>query len=113
MRGIKPIEFRSRPTKRIGERFYIYASQQWAEGKLLLEGCRVEPQIPSSKSQSNPNDQIPDPKLHVPVIGDNIEVPTEGPQPWMLIAEAARGETRVPRPARGFRARKQPWAGRP
>jgi len=30
------------------------------------------------------------------VIGDNIEVPTEGPQPWMLIAEAARGETRVP-----------------
>ncbi len=44
---IKPIEFRSRPTKRIGERFYIYASQQWAEGKLFLEGCRVEPQIPS------------------------------------------------------------------
>jgi len=96
LRGIKPIEFRSRPTKRIGERFYIYASQQWAEGKLFLEGCRVEPQIPSSKSQSNPNDQIPNPKLHVPVIGDNIEVPTEGPQPWMLIAEAARGETRVP-----------------
>jgi len=31
LRGIKPIEFRSRPTKRIGERFYIYASQQWAE----------------------------------------------------------------------------------
>jgi hypothetical protein len=31
LRGIKPNEFRSRPTKRIGERFYIYASQQWAE----------------------------------------------------------------------------------
>jgi predicted transcriptional regulator len=31
LRGIKPIEFRSRPTKRIGERFYIYASRQWAE----------------------------------------------------------------------------------
>ncbi len=46
------------------------------------------------KSQApNPNDQIPNPKLHVPVIGDNIEVPTEGPQPWMLIAEAAMGET--------------------
>ena len=27
LRGIKPIEFRSRPTKIIGERFYIYASQ--------------------------------------------------------------------------------------
>jgi hypothetical protein len=54
------------------------------DGKLFLEGCRVKPQIPSSKSQSNPNDQIPNPKLHVPVIGDNIEVPAVGPQPWML-----------------------------
>jgi hypothetical protein len=32
---IKPIEFRSRPTKRMGERFYIDASQQWAEGELV------------------------------------------------------------------------------
>ena len=64
LRGIKPIEFRSRPTKRIGERFYIYASQQWAEGKLFLEGCRS--------------------KSGVAIAGDNIEVPTEGPQPWML-----------------------------
>jgi len=45
---IKPIEFwfdrltagRSRPTKIIGERFYIYASQQWAAGNLFLHGCR-------------------------------------------------------------------------
>src|SRR5271168_181874 len=64
LRGIKPIEFRSRPTRRIGERFYIYASQQWAEGKLFLEGCRS--------------------KSGVAIVGDNIEVPTEGPQPWML-----------------------------
>jgi len=40
-RQIKPIEFRSRPTKIIGERFYIYASQRWAAGKLFLNGCRV------------------------------------------------------------------------
>jgi predicted transcriptional regulator len=40
LRGIKPIEFRSRPTKLIGDQFYIYASQQWAAGKLFLEGCR-------------------------------------------------------------------------
>jgi hypothetical protein len=52
LRGIKPIEFRSRPTKVIGERFYIYASQQWAEGKLLLEGCRS--------------------KSGVAIVGDNI-----------------------------------------
>ena len=57
LRGIKPIEFRSRPTKRIGERFYIYASQQWAEGKLFLEGCRVKPEIRNPKSESNPNDE--------------------------------------------------------
>jgi hypothetical protein len=30
MRGIKPIEFRSRSTKIIGERFHIYASRQWS-----------------------------------------------------------------------------------
>jgi hypothetical protein len=30
LRGIKPIEFRSRPTTIIGERFYIYASRWWA-----------------------------------------------------------------------------------
>jgi predicted transcriptional regulator len=40
LRGIKPIEFRSRPTRIIGERFYIYAGQQWAAGKLYLHGCR-------------------------------------------------------------------------
>jgi len=54
LRGIKPIEFRSRPTKRIGERFYIYASQQWAEGKLFLEGCRVKAEIRNQKSEGNP-----------------------------------------------------------
>jgi len=30
LRGIKPIEFRSRPIRIIGEQFYISASQQWA-----------------------------------------------------------------------------------
>jgi hypothetical protein len=48
---IKAIEFRSRPTKRIGERFYIYASQQWAEGKLLLEGCRLKVQSDECRVQ--------------------------------------------------------------
>jgi len=30
LRGIKTIEYRSRPTKIIGERFYIYAAKKWA-----------------------------------------------------------------------------------
>ena len=34
LRGIKPIDFRSRPTRIIGERFYIYASHQWVDGEM-------------------------------------------------------------------------------
>ena len=30
LRGEKTIEYRSRPTRIIGERFYIYASRKWA-----------------------------------------------------------------------------------
>ena len=30
LRGEKTIEYRSRPTKIIGERFYIYAARKWA-----------------------------------------------------------------------------------
>ena len=30
LRGIKKIEYRSRPTTIIGERFYIYAAMKWA-----------------------------------------------------------------------------------
>jgi hypothetical protein len=33
---IKTIEYRSRPTRIIGERFYIYASKKWAGVKLSL-----------------------------------------------------------------------------
>jgi predicted transcriptional regulator len=75
LRGIKPIEFRSRPTKRIGERFYIYASQQWAEGKLFLEGCRLEVQSDECRVQNEDR---------LRVTSDNLEVPKAGPQPWML-----------------------------
>ncbi len=72
---IKPIEFRSRPTKRIGERFYIYSSQQWAEGKLLLEGCRLEVQSDECRVQNEDR---------LRVTSDNLEVPKAGPEPWML-----------------------------
>ena len=30
LRGVKTIEYRSRPTRKIGERFYIYAAKKWA-----------------------------------------------------------------------------------
>jgi hypothetical protein len=32
LRGMKTIEYRSRPTRIIGERFFIYAGRQWAAG---------------------------------------------------------------------------------
>jgi predicted transcriptional regulator len=65
LRGIKPIEFRSRPTKIIGERFYIYASRQWAAGKLFLEGCR-----PSAGSGQK-------------IWSHDLAMAGDEPQPWM------------------------------
>ena len=76
---IKPIEFRSRPTKIIGERFYIYASQAWASGKLFLEGCRVPSVVSGELSvvkkgcESNPWSD-----------GDLAKCRPAGPEPWML-----------------------------
>src|SRR4051794_157474 len=32
LRGVKTVEYRSRPTHVVGERFWIYASRQWAAG---------------------------------------------------------------------------------
>jgi hypothetical protein len=55
LRGIKPIEFRSRPTTIIGERFYIYAAKQWAAGKLFLAGCRPAEQRSEVKGQKSAN----------------------------------------------------------
>ena len=34
LRKIKPIEFRSRPTRIMWERFHVYANNQWTAGKL-------------------------------------------------------------------------------
>ncbi len=77
LRGIKTIEFRSRPTKIIGERFYIYAGQKWAEGKLLLAGCEGKSEIRNQKSEGSS-------KSEIRIVGDNIEVPGTGPEPWMV-----------------------------
>ncbi len=45
LRGIKKIEYRSRATRKIDERFYIYASQKPAEGqerRFRKLGCKFE-----------------------------------------------------------------------
>jgi hypothetical protein len=61
LRGIKRIEYRSRPTRIIGERFWIYA----AKGSGVRSTRRV--------------------------VGDNIAVPDKPLQPWMIeLAEALR-----------------------
>src|SRR5476651_1710149 len=72
LRGIKPIEFRSRPTKIIGERFYIYASKQWAVGKLLLAGCRP---AGSGHRADGSREQI---------WSHDLAMPKDEPQPWMI-----------------------------
>ena len=33
LRGIKTVEYRTQPTRIIGERFHIYASKKWAVGR--------------------------------------------------------------------------------
>ncbi len=42
LRGVKTIEYRSRPTRILGERFWIYASRQWAgdSGRWAVKGER-------------------------------------------------------------------------
>jgi predicted transcriptional regulator len=73
LRGNKPIEFRTRPTKIIGERFYIYASRQWAAGKLFLEGCRPVGKL----EERNSNDETKKAWSH------DLAMPGDEPQPWM------------------------------
>src|SRR5580698_777793 len=74
LRGIKPIEFRSRPTRIIGERFYIYAAKQWAAGKLFLEGCK----LPGGSSEESGE------RGAEKVWSTDLAMPGEGVQPWMI-----------------------------
>src|SRR5882757_8309301 len=41
LRGIKTVEYRTRPTRIIGERFYIYASKARAASPIWSEDLRV------------------------------------------------------------------------
>jgi predicted transcriptional regulator len=75
LRGIKPIEFRSRPTKIIGERFFIYASKQWAAGKLFLEGCRLPAEPPVVGGQLS---------VVKKVWSDDLAMAGDPPAEWML-----------------------------
>src|SRR5580692_7696018 len=85
LRGIKPIEFRSRPTTIIGERFYIYAAKQWAAGKLLLAGCRPV-DVRSQTSDVRQADSLTSdlrPLTSKPWSND-LAMPGDGIQPWMM-----------------------------
>lgn len=42
LRGVKTVEYRTIRTHKIGERFYIYASRQWA-GVAGHDLCGIEP----------------------------------------------------------------------
>ena len=54
LRGIKTIEYRSRPTRILGERFYIYAAGKWPRsgrvwsGDLSMPGPPYGPPPPAS-----------------------------------------------------------------
>ncbi len=72
LRGLKTVEYRTRPTRIIGERFFIYASKG---GKWNDEVRRMNDELRTAE--------------HRPVTSDNLSV--EPPPPWMLaLAEALR-----------------------
>ena len=92
LRGIKPIEFRSRPTRIIGERFYIYAAKQWAAGKLLLAGCRPV-EVRSQMSDVRQVDSLTSDlrpltsdlyRLTPRPWSNDLAMPGDGIQPWMI-----------------------------
>jgi hypothetical protein len=60
LRGVKKIEYRSRATKIIGERFYIYASK----GKAL--GIRHSALVPSAQCQ------VPEPLPRGVIVGTAV-----------------------------------------
>src|SRR6476620_11845188 len=79
LRGIKRIEYRSRPTRIVGERFWIYASKK-----------RVEFRNPRCWAACGHPESSPKPEARI-VVADNIVVPAEPPPPWMVeLANAMR-----------------------
>jgi len=56
LRGLKRIEYRSRPTKLIGQRFYIYAARKWGLPSRDREGAGsvLEALLPLGSSTTAP-----------------------------------------------------------
>ncbi|CAN5488460.1 hypothetical protein BH09PLA1_BH09PLA1_02240 [soil metagenome] len=79
LRGIKTVEYRSRATSIVGERFYIYASKAKSE-------------IRNPKSERNPKHEIRMPKFGRGIVADgstvltadNIVVPDAPLPEWMI-----------------------------
>jgi hypothetical protein len=42
LRGIKTVEYRSRPTAKIEERFYIYAAKKWPGRAAVDRFCKLQ-----------------------------------------------------------------------
>ncbi len=71
LRGVKRIEYRSRPTRIVGERFYLYASKGRA---LTLPKTLTLPSAGGRRYSS-----------------DNLSLPENPPPPWMIeLANALR-----------------------
>jgi predicted transcriptional regulator len=90
LRGLKPIEFRSRPTKIIGERFYIYASKKPAAGSGQMAEVREQRSEITGQKSDDANLASSSLASDVrPLTSDNLS--SGVPPTWMLdVAEALR-----------------------
>jgi hypothetical protein len=93
LRGVKTIEYRSRPTRIVGERFFLYASKQWAAARGQSSEFRVQGMRGDGRGMgpglSSPNSELQTLNSPPSLASDNLLAAAPGPPGWMWeLAEA-------------------------
>src|SRR5436305_2636527 len=86
LRGIKTVEYRKRPTKCVGERFYIYASKKLAAGSWQLAGREVDRlQLAVGRTESRHLLPTANRKLPTDIWSNDLTAaPPGSPAEWMI-----------------------------
>src|SRR5688500_117808 len=72
LRGVERIEYRSRATRIIGERFFIYASKGGSWKDEVRKGAEAATAFDRMKNEGRK------------IVADNVVVPIEPPAAWMM-----------------------------